>query len=142
PLRLAIATWPGHMPFVLGNGGLSTRPGSAAESEGLKLEISFVDDPAAKNEALRAGEIDFVWQPVEELPIGLGGYQLAGVDWRVFLQLDWSRGGDACVAVPEIRTAEDILGRTSAMMMFSPDHTLFEFMITNSNLTQAQIAEV
>src|SRR5690606_31101815 len=59
PLRLAIATWPGHMPFVLGNGGLSTRPGSAAESEGLKLEISFVDDPAAKNEALRAGEIDF-----------------------------------------------------------------------------------
>lgn len=142
PLRVAIATWPGHMPFVLGNGGLSTRAGSAAEREGLKLEISFIDDPAAKNKALQSGELDFVWQTVDELPIGLGSYQQANVDVRVFLQLDWSRGGDACVAAPEIHTAEDILGRTSAMMMFSPDHTLFEFMITNSNLTQAQIAEV
>ena len=142
PLRVAIATWPGHMPFVLGNGGLSTRPGSAAESEGLKLEISFVDDPGAKNKGLQSGELDFVWQTVDELPIGLGSYQHANVDVRVFLQLDWSRGGDACVASPDIHTAEDILGHTSAMMLFSPDHTLFEFMITNSNLTQGQLAEV
>jgi len=117
PLRVAIATWPGHMPFVIGNGGLSTRPGSAAEREGLKLEISLIDDPAAKNKGLQSGELDFVWQTVDELPIGLGGYQQANVDIRVFLQLDWSRGGDACVAAPEIHTAEDILGRTSAMMM-------------------------
>ena len=142
PLRVAIATWPGHMPFVLGNGGLSTRPGSAAENEGLQLEISLIDDPAAKNRSLQAGDLDFVWQTVDELPIGLGSYQQAQVDVRVFLQLDWSRGGDACVATPEIHTAEDILGRSSAMMMFSPDHTLFEFMITNSNLTRTELAEV
>jgi outer membrane protein OmpA-like peptidoglycan-associated protein/ABC-type nitrate/sulfonate/bicarbonate transport system substrate-binding protein len=142
PLRIAIATWPGHMPFVLGNGGLTTRPGSAADSEGLNLEISFVDDPATKNRGLQSGDLDFVWQTVDELPIGLGGYQQAHVDLRVFLQLDWSRGGDACVAAPDIHTAEDILGKTSAMMMFSPDHTLFEFMITNSALTLAQIDQV
>jgi outer membrane protein OmpA-like peptidoglycan-associated protein/ABC-type nitrate/sulfonate/bicarbonate transport system substrate-binding protein len=142
PVRVALATWPGHMPLVIGNGGPSTRPGSAAESEGLNLEISFIDDPATKNKGLQSGDLDFVWQTVDELPIGLGSYQQANVDLRVFLQLDWSRGGDACVAIPEIRTAEDVLGRTSAMMMFSPDHTLFEFMITNSNLTASQIAEV
>jgi outer membrane protein OmpA-like peptidoglycan-associated protein/ABC-type nitrate/sulfonate/bicarbonate transport system substrate-binding protein len=142
PLRVAIATWPGHMPLVLGNGGLTTRPGSAAEAEGLNIEIALIDDPATKNKGLQSGELDFVWQTVDELPIGLGSYQQANVDLRVFLQLDWSRGGDACVAGPEIHTAEDILGKTSAMMMFSPDHTLFEFMITNSNLTQAEIAAV
>jgi NitT/TauT family transport system substrate-binding protein len=142
PLKVAIATWPGHMPLVLGNGGLQTRPGSAAESEGLNIEISLIDDPATKNKGLQSGELDFVWQTVDELPIGLGSYQQANVDLRVFLQLDWSRGGDACVATPEILTAEDVLGHKSAMMMFSPDHTLFEFMITNSNLTPNQIAEV
>lgn len=142
PIRVALATWPGHMPLVLGNGGLSTRPGSAAEGEGLNLEISFIDDPATKNKGLQSGDLDFVWQTVDELPIGLGSYQQAHVDLRVFLQLDWSRGGDACVATPEIHTAEDVLGHTSAMMMFSPDHTLFEFMITNSNLTSSQVAEV
>jgi outer membrane protein OmpA-like peptidoglycan-associated protein/ABC-type nitrate/sulfonate/bicarbonate transport system substrate-binding protein len=142
PLKVAIATWPGHMPLVIGNGGVSTQPGSAAESEGLKMEISFIDDPATKNKGLQSGELDFVWQTVDELPIGLGSYQQARVDLRVFLQLDWSRGGDACVATPDIRTAEDVLGHTAAMMMFSPDHTLFEFMITNSNLSPAQINEV
>jgi outer membrane protein OmpA-like peptidoglycan-associated protein/ABC-type nitrate/sulfonate/bicarbonate transport system substrate-binding protein len=142
PVRIAIATWPGHMPLVLGNGGLTTRPGSAAENEGLNLEISFVDDPATKNRGLQSGDYDFVWQTVDELPIGLGSYQQAHVDLRVFLQLDWSRGGDACVAAADIHTAEDILGKASAMMMFSPDHTLFEFMITNSALTAAQIDQV
>src|SRR4029453_14735100 len=84
PLRVAIPTWPGHMALVLGNGGLSTQPGSAAEREGLQLEISFIDDPATKNKGLQSGELDFVWQTVDELPIGLGGYQQAKVDIRVF----------------------------------------------------------
>jgi outer membrane protein OmpA-like peptidoglycan-associated protein/ABC-type nitrate/sulfonate/bicarbonate transport system substrate-binding protein len=142
PLRVAIATWPGHMPLVLGNGGLTTHAGSAAANEGINIEISMIDDPATKNEGLQTGKLDFVWQTVDELPINLGSYQQSKLDLRVFLQLDWSRGGDACVAAPDIHTAEDILGHTSAMMMFSPDHTLFEFMITNSNLTPSQIAEV
>jgi outer membrane protein OmpA-like peptidoglycan-associated protein/ABC-type nitrate/sulfonate/bicarbonate transport system substrate-binding protein len=142
PIRVALATWPGHMPLLIGNGGLTTAPGSAAAAEGLQLEISFIDDPAAKNKGLQSGELDFIWQTVDELPISLGSYKEIGVELRVLLQLDWSRGGDACVAAPEIRTAEDIFGRRSAMMLFSPDHTLFEFMLTNSNLTPGEIARV
>jgi outer membrane protein OmpA-like peptidoglycan-associated protein/ABC-type nitrate/sulfonate/bicarbonate transport system substrate-binding protein len=142
PVRVALATWPGHMPLVIGNGGLITQPGSAAAAEGLSVEISFIDDPAAKNKGLQAGELDFIWQTVDELPISLGSYQQTGVDLRVLLQLDWSRGGDACVAAPDIQTAEEIFGRRSAMMLFSPDHTLFEFMLTNSNLTPSQVARV
>jgi NitT/TauT family transport system substrate-binding protein len=76
------------------------------------------------------------------MPISLGTYRAAGQNVRAFLQIDWSRGGDACVASNEVRKVEDILGRSAAMMMFSPDHTVFEFMITNSRLTPAQVAEV
>jgi outer membrane protein OmpA-like peptidoglycan-associated protein/ABC-type nitrate/sulfonate/bicarbonate transport system substrate-binding protein len=142
PLRVALATWPGHMPLVIANGGLTTADGSIAAAEGLNLEISFVDDPSAKNKGLQAGELDFIWHTVDELPISLGSHQQAGTELRVFLQLDWSRGGDACVAAPEVRAAEDIFGRRSAMMLFSPDHTLFEFMLTNSNLTPSEIRRV
>jgi outer membrane protein OmpA-like peptidoglycan-associated protein len=142
PIRVALATWPGHMPLVIGNGGLTTQPGSVAAAEGLSLEISFIDDPSTKNKGLQAGELDFIWHTVDELPISLVSYQQVGIELRVILQLDWSRGGDACVAAPEVRAAEEIFGRRSAMMLFSPDHTLFEFMLTNSNLTPSEIARV
>jgi hypothetical protein len=115
PVRVAISQWPGHMPLVVGAGGLKTQPGSIAAKEGLDLEIVFIEDAPSKNKALQSGDVDFVWQTVDELPISLGGYRAAGIEAKAFLQIDWSRGGDACVASKEVQKVEDILGRKSAL---------------------------
>jgi NitT/TauT family transport system substrate-binding protein len=139
---VALSEWPGHMPLVIANGGLTTTPGSAAASEGLDLKIVFIDDPLKKNKALLDGTVDAVWQTVDEMPISMGTYRAANVAVKAFMQLDWSRGGDACVATAEIKTVDDLLGKKSAMLMFSPEHTLFEFMITNSRFSPTQIARV
>jgi outer membrane protein OmpA-like peptidoglycan-associated protein/ABC-type nitrate/sulfonate/bicarbonate transport system substrate-binding protein len=140
--KVALSEWPGHMALVLGNGGLTTQPGSVAAAQGLDLQIVFIEEPVKKNTALQAGNVDFVWQTVDELPINMGGYKSAKVDARAFIQIDWSRGGDACVSSKEVKAVEDVLGKKSAMMMFSPDHTVFEFMINNSRLTPDQIIQV
>ncbi len=142
--RIALSEWPGHMAFIVGNGGLTTQPGSAAADLGIKLEFVFIEDPVKKNQALQQGTVDFVWQVVDEMPINMGSYKQAGVDAKAFLQIDWSRGGDACVATADVQSVEDIFtkNKNSAMMMFSPDHTVFEFMINNSRLTPAQIKTV
>lgn len=140
--KAALSEWPGHLALVLGNGGLTTMPGSAAAAEGLDLQIVFIEEPVKKNAALQAGNVDFVWQTVDEMPINMGGYKSAKVDARAFIQIDWSRGGDACVASKEVKAVEDVLGKKSAMMMFSPDHTVFEFMINNSRLTPEQVVQV
>src|SRR5947207_458342 len=58
-----------------------------------------------------------------------------------FTVIDRSRGGDACVASKEIQKVEDVVGRKSAVLMFSPDHTVLEFMLTNSRLTPAEVAQ-
>jgi outer membrane protein OmpA-like peptidoglycan-associated protein len=142
PVRVALSQWPGHLALVAGTGGLTTQPGSPAAAENLNLEIVFIEDAPSKNKALETGEVDFVWQTVDELPISLGGYAASKTEVRAFLQIDWSRGGDACVASKEIQTVEDILGHRSAMLMFSPDHTVFEFMISNSRLNESQVAAV
>lgn len=142
PFRVAVSQWPGHMPLLVAAGGLTTQPDSPAAREGLEFEVVFIEDAPSKNRALIAGEIDAVWQTVDELPISLGGYRRAGVDVRAFLQIDWSRGGDACVASREVQRPEDLKGRSSAMLLFSPDHTVFEFMITNSRLSPAEIAGI
>lgn len=141
-VRVAISEWPGHMPLLVGAGGLTTQPGSPAAEERLDLEVVFIEDAAGKNKALQNGDVHFIWTTVDEMPISLGSYRSLGQNARAFLQIDWSRGGDACVASREITKVEDILGKSSGMMMFSPDHTVFEFMITNSRLTPAQVADV
>ncbi|MEY2931649.1 MAG: hypothetical protein RL033_2398 [Pseudomonadota bacterium] len=142
PVRVGLSQWPGHLALVVGAGGLTTQPGSVAAAAGLQLEIKFLEDAASKNKALATGEVDFIWTTVDELPINLGTFVEAEVPVRAFLQIDWSRGGDACVAAQQVRTVEDVLGRKSAMLMFSPDHTVFEFMVSNSRLTPSQAAEV
>jgi outer membrane protein OmpA-like peptidoglycan-associated protein len=142
PVRVALSQWPGHMALLVATGGLTTQPGSPAANLGLDLEIVFIEDAPSKNKALEKGEVDFVWQTVDELPISMGGFKAAGFEPKAFLQIDWSRGGDACVASAEVQTVESIYGRKSAMLLFSPDHTVFEFMITNSRLTPEQVAEV
>lgn len=141
-VKVGLSQWPGHMALVVGNGGLTTQPGSAAAAEGLDLEIVFLEDANSKNKALQDGTVDFVWQTVDELPISLGSYKAAKADVRAFIQLDWSRGGDACVASKEVKSVEDVLGRKAAMMIFCPDHTVFEFMLVNSRLTREQAAQV
>jgi NitT/TauT family transport system substrate-binding protein len=141
-ITVALSQWPGHLALVVGNGGTRTQPGSAAAAEGLDLDIVFIEDAPSKNKALQQGKVDAVWETVDELPIALGGFRAAKTDVRAFLQIDWSRGGDACVATRDVKTVEDVLGRKSAVLMFSPDHTVFEFMITNSRLTPAEVARV
>jgi len=142
PLRVALSQWPGHMALLVAAGGLRTQPGSIAAKEGLDLEIVFIEDAPTKNAALQSGEVDFVWETVDELPTAMSGYRAKGVEAAVFLQIDWSRGGDACVASKEVQKVEDLVGRKSAVLMFSPDHTLFEFMVGNSRLTREQVSEV
>ena len=138
------------MGGIIGNGGKTTQPGSYASRvqassggpPGIKLEFVVIEEPDKKCAALRSGEVDFTWQVVDEMPLNLPGFQSAGVKVKAFVQIDWSRGGDACVASREIQKPEDIPGHVSAMMMFSPDHTVFEFMLGNSRLTPQQIARV
>jgi outer membrane protein OmpA-like peptidoglycan-associated protein/ABC-type nitrate/sulfonate/bicarbonate transport system substrate-binding protein len=141
-LIVALSEWPGHMALVVANGGLTTQPGSPAAELGAKIRIVFIEDAAKKNKALMDGTVDFVWQTVDELPVNLGAYRAAGKEAKAFVQIDWSRGGDACIATGDIQKVEDILGRKSAMMMFSPDHTVFEFMVTNSRLSADEVRRV
>jgi outer membrane protein OmpA-like peptidoglycan-associated protein/ABC-type nitrate/sulfonate/bicarbonate transport system substrate-binding protein len=141
-LTVALSQWPGHLALVVGNGGLTTQPGSAAAELGLDLTIKFIEDAPSKNKALVDKQVDAVWETVDELPIALGTFKAAHADVRAFLQIDWSRGGDACVASREVQKVEDVLGKKAAVLMFSPDHTVLEFMLTNSRLTAAEVAQV
>src|SRR5256885_8969390 len=52
PVTAALSQWPGHMALVVGNGGLTTQPGSAAAGAGPDLEIEVIQDAPRQNKAL------------------------------------------------------------------------------------------
>lgn len=150
---VALSEWPGHMAGPIACGGLTTQPGSFCstvrssdpnDTPGIQIQFKFIEDPAAKNAALQSGEVDFVWQVVDEMPLNMPGYAKAGVEAQAFVQIDWSRGGDACVAANGIKTPRDLLnnGKGAAMMMFTPDHTVYEYWLGNSDLTPAEIGQL
>jgi outer membrane protein OmpA-like peptidoglycan-associated protein/ABC-type nitrate/sulfonate/bicarbonate transport system substrate-binding protein len=140
-VTVALSQWPGHLALVVGNGGLTTQPGSAAAELGLDLTITFIEDAPSKNKALVDKKVDAVWETVDELPIAVGAFKKENVEAKAFIQIDWSRGGDACVASKEVQRVEDVVGKKAAVLLFSPDHTVLEFMLNNSRLSLAEVAQ-
>lgn len=149
PCKVALSQWPGHSAGILACGGLTPQPGSfctkvqsvanPASGPGLNLEFVFIEEPDKKNVALQTGEADFIWTTTDEMPINLPGYDKSGVEAQSFVQIDWSRGGDACVADKSVTKPRDMLTHKGAVMKFSPDHTVFEFWLTNGDLTPAEV---
>jgi|SaaInlV_120m_DNA_4_1040238.scaffolds.fasta_scaffold00057_23 outer membrane protein OmpA-like peptidoglycan-associated protein/ABC-type nitrate/sulfonate/bicarbonate transport system substrate-binding protein len=141
--KVALSQWPGHMAGIIACGGLTTQPGSICAKEGIQLEFVFIEEPDKKNAALQSGEVDFTWQVVDEMPLNMPGYARSGVEAQAFVQIDWSRGGDACVAAANVKTPRDLLAsRGAAMMKFSPDHTVYEFWINNSDLNPQEVRQL
>ena len=67
PLVVAINTWAGHAPGIVANGGLD--PGAAAslykKQFGLDVKFVLLEDPAAKLAAFRNGDVDIMWDTVD-----------------------------------------------------------------------------
>lgn len=152
PCKIALSQWPGHSAGILACGGLTPQPGSFCTTvqstikpdsgKGLNVEFLFIEEPDKKNAALQSGNIDFVWQTTDEMPINLPGFDKAGVEVQSFVQIDWSRGGDACVADKAVTKPRDLLNRKGAVLKYSPDHTVLEFWLTNSDLTPDELTKV
>lgn len=144
PLTIGINTWAGHAPGLVANGGLTTTKGSVYDGLGLKVEFKIIDDPAAKLAELRAGKIDVMWDTVDSWAREasmLAGEKEPFPARALFLQ-DWSRGGDGVVAKAEIKTIEDLKGKTVAVIEFSPSHWFALYLLAQSGLTAEEKATV
>ncbi|HKR67002.1 MAG TPA: hypothetical protein VJZ00_24960, partial [Thermoanaerobaculia bacterium] len=66
PLVVAINTWAGHAPGVVYNYGLDPNPNSQYQKK-FNTEVKFVliEDPAAKLAAFRKGDVDVMWDTVD-----------------------------------------------------------------------------
>ena len=136
PLVVAINTWAGHAPGIVYNNGLEANGGSSYRKK-YNMDVKFVliEDPAAKLAAFRKGDVDIMWNTVDnwarEASILAENNQHA----KSIVMQDWSRGGDGIVSLASINSIEQLKGHKVACTQFTPSHFLLLYLLAQSGLS-------
>src|SRR5512135_1085174 len=114
-LVVGINTWAGHAPGVVFNGGMDPSPASGYKKKyGLDVKFVLLEDPAAKLAAFRKGDVDIMWNTVDNWAREASILAEQGAKAKSVLLQDWSRGGDGIVSLATIKSIEDLKGKKVA----------------------------
>lgn len=143
PLVVGINTWAGHAPGVVFNNGMDPNPGSMWKKEfGLDVKFVLLEDPAAKLAAFKKGDVDIMWDTVDNWAREASVLAEGSVKGKSIILQDWSRGGDGIVSLNTIKSIEDLKGKKIAVTQFTPSHFLVLFLLGQSGLTNEERAQI
>lgn len=153
PLRVGIVAWPGYAGGLVANNGL--RPNKDSDfwkKHNLLVEFVLVEDEAELwRELARGGKdggLDVIWSTVDSLAHTSETTHRrrqpatsTSVTPRAFMQVDWSRGGDAIVVSAGIRRIEDLTDKKIAVPT-AASLWLLEYSLAKSSLSDPQRAKI
>ena len=143
PLIVAINTWAGHAPGIVANRGMDPNPqGWYKTKYGLDVKFVLLEDPAAKLAAFRKGDVDIMWNTVDNWAREASILAEQNQKAKSVIMQDWSRGGDGIVSLATIKSVEDLKGRKIACTQFTPSHFLLLYLLSQSGLTGEERAAV
>jgi outer membrane protein OmpA-like peptidoglycan-associated protein/ABC-type amino acid transport substrate-binding protein len=143
PLVVGINTWAGHSPGIVFNNGMDPNPGSQFKKKyGMDVKFVLLEDPAAKLAAFRKGDIDIMWDTVDNWAREASILSEQNQKAKSILMQDWSRGGDGIVSLASIKSIEDLKGHKIACTQFTPSHFLLLYLLAQSGLSPEDRAEV
>ena len=136
PLVVAINTWAGHAPGIVFNGGLDANAGSNYRKRfGFDVKFVLIEDPSAKLAAFRNGDVDLMWDTVDNWAREASILSEQKQQARSIVMQDWSRGGDGIVSLTSIKSVEDLKGKKISCTQFTPSHFLLLYLLSQSGLT-------
>ena len=137
PLVVAINTWAGHAPGIVANGGLDPGAASSLYKKQFGLDVKFVllEDPAAKLAAFSTGDVDIMWNTVDNWAREASILAEKNQKARSIIMQDWSRGGDGIVSLNTITSIEGLKGKKIACTQFTPSHFLLLYLLSQSGLS-------
>src|SRR5258706_7417114 len=143
PLVVAINTWDGHAPGIVYNFGLDPNDNSYYKKKyGMEVKFVLIEDPAAKLAAFRKGDVDVMWNTVDnwarEASVLTENNQRA----KSIIMQDWSRGGDGIVSLASINSIEQLKGHRIACTQFTPSPFLLPYLLAQSGLSAEDRAAV
>jgi NitT/TauT family transport system substrate-binding protein len=143
PITLCVNTWGGFAGAQYMNGGFEPNDESRFTKDyGIHVRFIKMDDFDPSRAAFASGDCDFLWATIDAFVTEAEA--LAQVGARVPFQIDWSRGGDAVVAVRDIKSVNDLRGRKVGVAFGTPSHSLLLWLLNSSgmNLKEIQVVQM
>jgi NitT/TauT family transport system substrate-binding protein len=136
PLVVAINTWAGHAPGIVYNFGLEPNDNSYYKKKyGMDVKFVLIEDPAAKLAAFRKGDVDIMWNTVDNWAREASVLAENNQKGKSIVMQDWSRGGDGIVSLAAINSIEQLKGHKIACTQFTPSHFLLLYLLAQSGLS-------
>lgn len=124
-LRVQLVTWGGYAPGLYFNEGAQANTQSRFfQDYGFKVEFRVENDLITALNAWMAGEYDVMVQTADAFPLYTAPEDINAFKPKAFMQVDWSRGGDAIIVKRNINTVNDLKGKRIAVAVPSPAQTL------------------
>ncbi|MEA2173947.1 MAG: NitT/TauT family transport system substrate-binding protein [Blastocatellia bacterium] len=143
PLVVGINTWAGHSPGIVFNNGMEPNAGSQYKKKfGMDVKFVLLEDPAAKLAAFRSGQVDIMWNTVDNWAREASILAEQNQKAKSIIMQDWSRGGDGIASLSSIKSIEDLKGHKIACTQFTPSHFLLLYLLAQSGLTPDERAAV
>ena len=106
------------------------------------MKFVLLEDPAAKLAAFRKGDVDIMWNTVDNWAREASILAEQNQKAKSIVMQDWSRGGDGIVSLSAIKSIEDLKGKKIACTQFTPSHFLLLYLLAQSGLSADDRAAV
>ena len=142
-LRVQLVTWGGYAPGLYFNEGAKANTRSRFYKDyGFKVEFTVENDLINAMNAWIAGEYDVIVQTADAFPLYTAPDDINQYKPKAFMQVDWSRGGDAVIVKRGINTINDLKGKTVAVAVPSPAQTLLISSLEAAGLKYSDVKVV
>lgn len=142
-LRVQLVTWGGYAPGLYFNEGAAANTRSRFYKDyGIKVDFKVENDLINALNAWIAGEYDVLVQTADAFPLYTAPDDINELGPKAFMQVDWSRGGDAVIVKRGINTINDLKGKKVAVAVPSPAQTLLISSLEAAGLKYSDVEVV
>ena len=129
PMKIAFCTWAGYAPLFI-----AEKKGFFDEA-GIDAEIVIMEDESTYGAAFVSDSIQGLGQVLDRDIIQFK----AGAPEQYVCTMDASTGGDGLVATADIKTMDDLAGKTVALDKSATSYFFFLQALQDSNITEEDI---
>jgi len=142
-LKVQLVTWGGYAPGLYFNEGAQANTRSRFFKDyGFKVDFKVENDLINALNAWMAGEYDVLVQTADAFPLYTAPDDINSFKPKAFIQVDWSRGGDAIIVKRGINTVNDLKGKTVAVAVPSPAQTLLVSSLEAAGLKYGDVTVI
>lgn len=136
--KVGVVTWGGYAGGQYFNEGFKASTSSRYYTEyGIQVEFVKLDDFVTSRDAWKSGDVDLLWVTADAFPTE--STSLMRYSPKFIFQADWSRKGDAIVAVKGINNVNDLRGKKIAVAFGTPSHTFLIHVLEAAGIGYSEV---